>query len=262
MIHNITNRAFLWALIGAFCLVSVSGTRAQSFAGKVTGVKDGDTVEVLRQTVDGPRPVTVRLHGIDAPETGQAFGTRAQQYLANRVFSKRVTVRVTDTDRYGRTVGILLKDGQNLNEDMVRAGYAWWYKKYAPNDAALRQGQSSARKLRRGLWADDNPVPPWEYRNGGQKAADDKDCSDFTSYFQALVFFNDAGPGDPHGLDPDGDGKPCESLKSGYGTAPARSSPSRSRECCKICRKGKACGNSCISRSYTCRQPPGCACNG
>jgi len=32
--------------------------------------------------------------------------------------------------------------------------------------------------------------------------------------------------------------------------------------CCKICRKGKACGNSCISRSYTCHKPVGCACNG
>ena len=34
------------------------------------------------------------------------------------------------------------------------------------------------------------------------------------------------------------------------------------QSCCKICRKGKACGNSCISRSYTCTKPPGCACDG
>ena len=32
--------------------------------------------------------------------------------------------------------------------------------------------------------------------------------------------------------------------------------------CCKICKKGKACGDSCINKSYTCRKPPGCACNG
>lgn len=32
--------------------------------------------------------------------------------------------------------------------------------------------------------------------------------------------------------------------------------------CCRVCRTGKACGNSCINRSYTCHQPPGCACNG
>jgi hypothetical protein len=35
-----------------------------------------------------------------------------------------------------------------------------------------------------------------------------------------------------------------------------------SRECCKICRKGKACGDSCIARDRECHQPPGCACNG
>jgi hypothetical protein len=32
--------------------------------------------------------------------------------------------------------------------------------------------------------------------------------------------------------------------------------------CCRICTKGKACGNSCISVDKTCHQPPGCACNG
>lgn len=32
--------------------------------------------------------------------------------------------------------------------------------------------------------------------------------------------------------------------------------------CCKICTTGKACGDSCISKSYTCSKPPGCACDG
>jgi hypothetical protein len=32
--------------------------------------------------------------------------------------------------------------------------------------------------------------------------------------------------------------------------------------CCKICRKGQACGNSCISWDKTCHRPPGCACQG
>ena len=34
------------------------------------------------------------------------------------------------------------------------------------------------------------------------------------------------------------------------------------RECCKICRKGKACGDSCIARDKKCYKPPGCACDG
>ena len=50
-------------------------------------------------------------------------------------------------------------------------------------------------------------------------------------------------------------------LSSQQPPATAQESP-QAQTCCKICRKGKACGNSCISRSYTCRKPPGCACNG
>lgn len=47
--------------------------------------------------------------------------------------------------------------------------------------------------------------------------------------------------------------------QSAIGTACA--SPARARPCCRVCSTGKACGNSCISRRYTCRRPPGCACN-
>ena len=60
-----------------------------------------------------------------------------------------------------------------------------------------------------------------------------------------------------------------ESLLAGSGAratppnvAPAGVKPPAPRTCCKICTRGKACGNSCISRRYTCRKPPGCACNG
>jgi LysM repeat protein len=49
--------------------------------------------------------------------------------------------------------------------------------------------------------------------------------------------------------------QPAPTLQNAPTNPPAKS-------CCKICSKGKACGNSCISRSYTCHQPPGCACNG
>ncbi len=48
--------------------------------------------------------------------------------------------------------------------------------------------------------------------------------------------------------------------QSAIGTACGN--PARARPCCRVCRTGKACGDSCISRRYTCRRPPGCACNG
>lgn len=88
----------------------------------------------------------------------------------------------------------------------------------------------------------------------------DRDCSDFSSHAEAQRFFEAAGgpKRDPHRLDGDNDGVACETLQS----KPEVSPTPRRRACCKICRKGKACGDTCISRNKTCHVGPGCACNG
>ncbi len=84
---------------------------------------------------------------------------------SNLVFGKTVTVQVLDRDRYGRTVGdVLLRDGRSLNREQVRAGFAWWYRRYAPDDEILKQLEQEARDAQRGLWADPHAVPPWEWR--------------------------------------------------------------------------------------------------
>ncbi len=107
----------------------------------------------------------IRLHGIDCPEKRQAFGRKAKQFTSGLVFGNTVTVTVMDVDRYGRTVGeVILPDGQVLNHELVRAGFAWWYRKYAPEDGTLAQLEADARQAKRGLWADAEPVPPWEWR--------------------------------------------------------------------------------------------------
>ena len=74
--------------------------------------------------------VRIRLHGIDAPETGQDFGSRAKQAASSLAFGKTVTVRTRDTDRFGRMVAeVILPDGRLLNREMVREGLAWRYRK-------------------------------------------------------------------------------------------------------------------------------------
>ena len=134
---------------------------AESFQGHVVAITDGDTLRVLRKR----EQVRVRLHGIDAPERKQPFGTRARQYAGDLAHEKLVRVEVKKTDRYGRAVGvIILPDGRNLNHEMVRAGFAWWVQEYAPRDKSLARLEQDARKAKRGLWTDDAPVPPWEYR--------------------------------------------------------------------------------------------------
>ncbi len=68
-------------------------------------------------------------------------------------------------DKYGRTIAdVILPDGRVLNHELVKAGFAWWYRTYAPDDELLKQLEHEARAAKRGLWADANPVPPWEYR--------------------------------------------------------------------------------------------------
>ena len=64
-----------------------------------------------------------------------------------------------------QTAVVILPDGRNLNHEIVKAGFAWWYRKYAPKGKELEALESEARTARRGLWADPRPVPPWEYRS-------------------------------------------------------------------------------------------------
>ena len=82
--------------------------------------------------------------------------------IAREIWSK---LQAKDQDRYGRTVAdVILPDGRNLNREIVKAGFAWCYRKYAPRDAELEALESEARHAKRGLWVDPHPIPPWEYR--------------------------------------------------------------------------------------------------
>lgn len=99
-------------------------TTSHAFTGKVISVADGDTVTVLKSDLS---KVKVRLYGIDCPEKAQDFGSKAKQFTASLVFGKQVDVEAINQDRYGRTVGVISVDGVNVNEAILRAGYAWVY---------------------------------------------------------------------------------------------------------------------------------------
>ncbi len=84
--------------------------------GNVTGVLDGDTIEVLHNS----RPDRIRLSGIDCPEKGQAYGKKAKQASSALVFGKNVTLEIHGKDKYGRTLAdVLLTDGTNVNHELV-----------------------------------------------------------------------------------------------------------------------------------------------
>ena len=132
------------------------------FIGPVVSVLDGNTIEVLHNT----HPERIRLSGIDCPEHGQAFGTRVKPALSALVFGRDVILQTHGQDKYGHTLAdVLLPDGTNVNHELVKEGWCWWYRKYAPRDRELEKLEKEARDARKGLWADLKPVPPWVWRN-------------------------------------------------------------------------------------------------
>ena len=134
-----------------------------TLTGKVVAVVDGDTMTVL----DGANVHhKIRLHGIDAPESEQAFGNKSKEALATLTMGKQVTVDVTGQDHYEEHEwGTVIVAGEDINLRMVRDGWAWHYLKYAPDDPFLAAAEADARIDKCGLWADTaKPVAPWTYR--------------------------------------------------------------------------------------------------
>lgn len=127
--------------------------------GECVAVSDGDTIKIL---VDKEQ-VVVRLASIDAPEKRQPFGTKSREHLAELVFRKECVVEVTGKDGYGRKIGKVRVDDVDVNSQMVKDGFAWQYKQY-DKSKELEQIEREAREAKRGLWADKDPVPPWEWR--------------------------------------------------------------------------------------------------
>jgi micrococcal nuclease len=142
------------------------GSLPESFEARVAVVRDGDTLDLL--TADG-RKVRVRLHGIDAPEFGQRFHRESTEFVRDRIGGRRVRVERVDVDQFDRLIGQVWFADQRFNAEIVRAGWAWRYRQYAPDDAELAAAEAQARDAKRGLWADPRPLPPWVWRRQNRR---------------------------------------------------------------------------------------------
>ena len=131
----------------------------------VVGIADGDTLTVL---CNGNEQVKIRLAEIDAPEKKQPFGKRSKKSLSGMCFQKQAEIKPQTKDRYGRTVARVICNGADANVEQVKRGMAWVYDKYV-RDQSLYAIQNKARASKVGLWADDKPVKPWEYRRANKK---------------------------------------------------------------------------------------------
>lgn len=146
------------------------------------GVHDGDTITVLDGTKTQHK---IRLAGIDAPELKQAFGQTSKKYLSELVFGKDVGVEWKKHDRYGRIIGKVMVQPQDCSTcqqtrdaglAQLEAGMAWWYREYRREQTLEDQGyyeyaEFDAKTQRRGLWADADPIQPWEWRKKTQVVA-------------------------------------------------------------------------------------------
>ena len=161
-----TSRKFLKLLVSAL-LFALSGTalaaQTRLLTGVVTHVTDGDTLWVKTSANGEPRKV--RLIGIDAPESCQAWGAESTAALASRVKFKTVQLQTRAKDDYGRLLATVLLDGADVGQWMVTNGHAWSY--HRTRGRISKSGQASqsvylgpygveetkAKVAGRGLWA-------------------------------------------------------------------------------------------------------------
>lgn len=160
-------------IIIAVTVAALFASPALAWEAKVVRVSDGDTV-VLERLETG-EIIRVRLYGVDAPEgrgrnwEPQPYSRIAANFLKDLLpVGARCGVMDMGYDKYSRTVGgvVSLPDGKIAQEELLRAGLAWVYPKYCPDCRQWKELQKEAREGKRGLWKENNPVPPWKWRKG------------------------------------------------------------------------------------------------
>lgn len=160
-------RALAGALLLSFPVTAFAATPdANVRGGPLIGtalVVDGDTIEIAGQRV--------RLEGIDAPElaqtcetaTGQSWpcGRSSVAALKRLISSKPISCEQRGQDKYRRVLAVCIADGRNINEAMVRDGFAWAFVKYSNE---FDQAELKARAAKSGVWQG-RAVAPWDYRS-------------------------------------------------------------------------------------------------
>lgn len=139
-------------------------TFASTLNAFVVKVEDGDSVRLsVTGCVD---TVRYRLHGIDAPERGQTYGSVARERLSELIEKRKVRIVDHGAEKYNRRLcTIYLENGLDVNLQMVREGMAWHSAHFLTN-SVYSSAHSEAKEHGRGLWVEDNPIPPRIYRKG------------------------------------------------------------------------------------------------
>lgn len=152
----------------ALCF-ALADASAETFAGLVIGVADGDTITILQIDGENRTPRRIRILGIDAPEAKQPFGARAKQTMSALAFGKQGFADCSTVDRYGRDVCKVTVDQLDVGLELICKGLAWHFKRYQRSQlvadrASYAQAEDNARNEKVGLWSVVDPIPPWKWR--------------------------------------------------------------------------------------------------
>ena len=148
---------FFMLVLGLTCQQARADVKAL-----VTSVSDGDTLIV--QDASGSQ-YTVNLYGVDAPERGQLFSDTARRFTASLALREKIILPIQPpAEKEPVICDVILPDGGNLGERLIQEGWAWWDCDGCPDRPALGELQAIAKDRRKGVWRQENPTPPWEYR--------------------------------------------------------------------------------------------------
>ncbi|MFN5168218.1 MAG: thermonuclease family protein [Cyclobacteriaceae bacterium] len=152
-------RLTLLLLLVALALVAEARPDPE-IVGKVVNVIDGNTIEIVSGDLG---KFKIYFQGIDAPELGQEYGDKAKKAMEKIILNKSVVVQITGKDRLGHRIGVILIEGNvDPRVEMLKEGLAWTAEKNAVPE--LESLKELARAKNRGLWRQDDPVPPWIFR--------------------------------------------------------------------------------------------------
>lgn len=160
-------RALILLLIIALITFQELKPQAQAsstdqLTGLVIHVGDGDSITLLDEQQQRHQ---IRLAEIDAPELGQAYGQASKRTLKELIGQQQVRIHLLDIDQYGRIIGIVYLNDQDVNAYMLTQGMAWVYHRYLRR-AELHHIEQEAREQKRGLWQqpEHQRIAPWTWR--------------------------------------------------------------------------------------------------
>ena len=135
----------------------------------VSSVIDGDTIILQDHSniLYEAKKYKCRLLYIDTPELKQSYGMRSKNYLKNLILYKYIEVQIYNTDRYNRKLCVIYYNNMNVNQELVKLGYAFVYERYIKDEYLKYQYlklQNYAQDNKLGVWSQNYIEKPWDYR--------------------------------------------------------------------------------------------------